>query len=425
MKNIKTTLKVIELGKKLFGTKETTTQKDTAKAEKESCHVNKKGNSVQINRETVKKQQKSKKSEVYQMNDSTSTQIASKESLESAAKSLAKSVIIKSNSTLSSPCVSILSNRKLLHDSVDLPEDQEDDDIKPLQASSVQILSATPRHRKPSSARIAHAHENGHKSNSQSEILKSIEKELWKEQLKGNVNLKLTLKYGDSAAELTRTDVKLERSPQELQFARKCNPEAIQNWKRIHSTLRFGILIQKACKKLSQKMTWDASAAQDVENRSLSYILKRLGMQPSIDYLKSIKNILSDHPEKRTPEQLARLERLLSSKLPDFTKLPLGERIHLCKIMYLDWYPKGTVLLWEEHKVTCFYYVLSGQIEVFKLNNGGKIRLSLMNPGTVFGHARVKVENATRSACAVMSMDTHVLYIEKDAYVKVLVIHLV
>jgi CRP-like cAMP-binding protein len=77
------------------------------------------------------------------------------------------------------------------------------------------------------------------------------------------------------------------------------------------------------------------------------------------------------------------------------------------------------VLLWEEHMVTCFYYILSGQIDVFKLNNGNKIRLSMMNPGAVFGHARVRVKNATRSACAAISMDSYILYIDKNEYLEV------
>ena len=42
-----------------------------------------------------------------------------------------------------------------------------------------------------------------------------------------------------------------------------------------------------------------------------------------------------------------------------------------------------------------------------------------MKSGSVFGHARIKVENATRSACATMIQDTTLLTIYREDYIKV------
>jgi hypothetical protein len=74
------------------------------------------------------------------------------------------------------------------------------------------------------------------------------------------------------------------------------------------------------------------------------------------------------------------------------------------------------VVLWEEHKVTCFYFILSGQLDIFKLNKGSKLSLVLWNQGSALGHARIKVENATRSACAITTMGTVLLTVKRCKY---------
>jgi hypothetical protein len=244
-----------------------------------------------------------------------------------------------------------------------------------------------------------------------------------KQVLQDRLMKKLAQKYGDMALveSSTMDPAQLQKKASSLSITSHSH----RNWMKVIHGLYYGCLIRKTYKHLARKLIADTHDAQKIENRSLAYVLKTLGSQPPAEYIQKVKYILMEHPSNRSHEQLWILERMLSSRLQDFAKLGMNERLHLCKIMQLDFYPKGTVLLWEEHKVTCFYYILSGQIEVFKLNNGGKILLSMMNPGTVFGHARVKVDKATRSACAAMSMDTHVLYIEKEAYLRVQHAHLV
>jgi hypothetical protein len=244
-----------------------------------------------------------------------------------------------------------------------------------------------------------------------------------KQVLQERLMKKLAQKYGDMAlVESTSLEsAQLQKKSSSLSITSHSH----RNWMKVIHSLYYGCLIRKTYKHLARRLAADTQDAHQIENRSLAYVLKTLGSQPPAEFIQKVKYILMEHPSNRSQEQLMVLERMLSSRLQDFAKLGMNERLHLCKIMQLDFYPKGTILLWEEHKVTCFYYILSGQIEVFKLNNGGKILLSMMNPGTVFGHARVKVEKATRSACAAMSMDTHVLYIEKESYLKVSFIHVV
>lgn len=113
------------------------------------------------------------------------------------------------------------------------------------------------------------------------------------------------------------------------------------------------------------------------------------------------------------PASLQELERMLTWRIPDFGKFPEQERKAICQAMRYEAYDSGTVLLWEDHLVTCFYLVLSGQLEIFKLNSGSRLRLVVFNSGTVLGHARIKIDNATRSAGGVFLSPAVVLTIDR------------
>lgn len=75
--------------------------------------------------------------------------------------------------------------------------------------------------------------------------------------------------------------------------------------------------------------------------------------------------------------------------------------------------------MWEEHVCTCFYFLIFGQIDVFKINKGSKLKLAVMKPGAIFGHARIKVDGATRSACATLLQDSVILTIDREYFMSV------
>jgi hypothetical protein len=59
---------------------------------------------------------------------------------------------------------------------------------------------------------------------------------------------------------------------------------------------------------------------------------------------------------------------------------------------------------------------LVGKIEIFKLHGNGKLPLTVLPSGTMLGHARAKVNGATRSACAVIASDAILLTVGKGFY---------
>lgn len=85
--------------------------------------------------------------------------------------------------------------------------------------------------------------------------------------------------------------------------------------------------------------------------------------------------MLSNNFQERTREQIEKLQNILYHKMPDFAKFSLNERVTFCKVMSFDTYPKNTLMIKEGHIGTCFYFVFSGQVEVFKLSDGWKHRV--------------------------------------------------
>lgn len=59
-------------------------------------------------------------------------------------------------------------------------------------------------------------------------------------------------------------------------------------------------------------------------------------------------------------------------------------------------YPKGRLLVKEGHLSTCFCFVLSGQLEVFRIKDNVKHRLGIVNAGDCFGERSVTHEHDKR-----------------------------
>lgn len=59
--------------------------------------------------------------------------------------------------------------------------------------------------------------------------------------------------------------------------------------------------------------------------------------------------------------------------------------------------------------------IVSGRIEIFKDNKTAKLPLTVMKNGQIFGMARLTIEGATRTACAVTLSDSILLTIERGS----------
>ena len=143
---------------------------------------------------------------------------------------------------------------------------------------------------------------------------------------------------------------------------------------------------------------------------SLSSILTSLSQSPTA-YIPTVIRTLLTAPVRDIPQIVS----VLNQHVKDFNTFSKAEQTHLAKHLRYDIISPDQVLLWEEHLATCFYFILTGQIEVFKNNNGKLLKLACMSKGA-FGHGRIKVDYARRSAAAYSIGTSIVLTIERDDY---------
>jgi CRP/FNR family transcriptional regulator len=77
-------------------------------------------------------------------------------------------------------------------------------------------------------------------------------------------------------------------------------------------------------------------------------------------------------------------------------------------------YPKGELLFAAQDKAAGFYYVISGEIRVYKMDDDGReVEIARVGPGDFLGEAIVFVASEF-FAYAQASLDSKVIYVEKN-----------
>lgn len=82
--------------------------------------------------------------------------------------------------------------------------------------------------------------------------------------------------------------------------------------------------------------------------------------------------------------------------------------------MVYNQYTKDTLVIKEGNISTAFYFVLSGQLEIFKTKYDEKVRLIVCNMGDCFGDRSMNLINDKRTASATCLVDSELLSIDKS-----------
>ncbi|KAJ3320464.1 Cyclic nucleotide-binding domain-containing protein 2 [Boothiomyces sp. JEL0866] len=188
-----------------------------------------------------------------------------------------------------------------------------------------------------------------------------------------------------------------------------------KTWVFIYRTFQ---LAQKILKSYKQKNYLKVTEVPVKDARTLSYLLKVQIIEGNPVYISQVEGLLKDEPFQRNKDDVTALEKMLSYRMEDFRKYPLNERIFFCQSMRIEKYKRDTLLMMEDHVATCFYFLLSGQVEIFKLEGEFKYRLNLKNPGSVIGELRVNLPGSKRTACAATTTETILLWISKEEYIE-------
>ncbi|KAJ3253799.1 hypothetical protein HK103_005286 [Boothiomyces macroporosus] len=181
-----------------------------------------------------------------------------------------------------------------------------------------------------------------------------------------------------------------------------------RKWKTVVRITRLFTRLVNYYKLISKKNFKRIIEAPIKDSGTLTYLLKTQIVTPAENYIKEVEHLLGEPQFKRSHECVEMLDKILSIRMSGFAKYPLKVRTFFCQAMVLEKFPKDTVILYEGHIGTCFYFILTGQVEI----------LNMCNPGSVLGERCLIFDQAKRTATAATTTDTSLLQITKDDYIK-------
>ncbi|KAJ3273637.1 hypothetical protein HDV01_004246 [Terramyces sp. JEL0728] len=189
-----------------------------------------------------------------------------------------------------------------------------------------------------------------------------------------------------------------------------------KRWIIVYRLQQLALKLSKAYRSITTANYSQLTQLPIKDAGTLSYMLKIQIVEPSEAYIAQIESFLKEPAFRRSRETVASLEKVLSFRMPDFAKFSKNERMFFCQAMKLEKYTKGAILMKENNLATNFCFLLSGQIEFFKFDNGFKVRVNLKNPGNLIGDRGLQSKTVKRSVCAATTTDSKLLMITKDDY---------
>ncbi|KAI8910284.1 hypothetical protein EDD86DRAFT_246666 [Gorgonomyces haynaldii] len=179
-------------------------------------------------------------------------------------------------------------------------------------------------------------------------------------------------------------------------------------WKMAYTAVKFGLRLSYIYKDIVNSIQNMTIAPSQVE----SAILHQL--RSFADTGSDILTLMGPKPETRRQEDIEMLERLLTHRHKGFSKFKTTQRLQFCELMTYERHQAG-------HTSTAFYFILSGQVEIFKIKDGLKFRVGVMNAGTSFGDRTMMQLHDKRTACVASTTIVELLKIDKADYFKIAV----
>ncbi|KAJ3303215.1 hypothetical protein HDV03_004124 [Kappamyces sp. JEL0829] len=192
--------------------------------------------------------------------------------------------------------------------------------------------------------------------------------------------------------------------------------ETLQRWKHVLYIYR---LARQLARRASANIARMLSTIHHVSVSQEATVLASW-YQKDLEYSHSLEGLTATRAKGRAGDLVKTLDKTLRQRFPEYTKFPEEERLHMCQLMTMERHRQDTAILWEEHTVSCFFFIVVGKLDIFKLHGNGKLPLLTLQGGHMLGHARAKIDGATRSACAVAATDVVLLRVDKGEFMRLL-----
>jgi hypothetical protein len=151
-----------------------------------------------------------------------------------------------------------------------------------------------------------------------------------------------------------------------------------------------------------------------MEAEGVAFLLSSQIAKPDMVLAAKLKELTSS-PE-RSEADVEALERILSIRQRAFGRFTTDQRLKFCKILKYEHHTENRIVVREGHVSWAFYFILSGQVEIFKVKNGLKYRLNVMNAGASFGDRTMNMLNDKRTASVATTTETELIRIDKSDF---------
>ncbi|KAL2916039.1 hypothetical protein HK105_204463 [Polyrhizophydium stewartii] len=200
-----------------------------------------------------------------------------------------------------------------------------------------------------------------------------------------------------------------------------------KRWRLAVACTKMGIRLSTVYRDISLR-TQAIRGVPMMETGALTYLLKTFKSQADSNLSQKICRLLDVHTE-RNKEIVETIERILNYRVRSFAQFSLTQRLRLSTIMQYERFPSETLVVKEGHVAWSFYFILSGQVEVFVIQAGMRRRvggvlieiflefLNILNAGDCFG--AMQLVNDLRTACISTLMECEFLRIDKNDYLEI------
>ncbi|KAI8925288.1 hypothetical protein BC831DRAFT_461763, partial [Entophlyctis helioformis] len=193
------------------------------------------------------------------------------------------------------------------------------------------------------------------------------------------------------------------------------NSKFYKDWRRAIACTLMGIRIGRQYRETARR-TQLVRLVPTRETGVLTYLLKNHKSQADSNLSQKISKLL-DPMVERSKETIEMAERILTFRVRSFARFSMTQRLKLCHLMQYERFPAETLVVKEGHTAWSFYFIMSGQVEVFLVRDSMRHRVNILNAGDSFG--AVQLIDDLRTACIATVVECEFLRVDKHDYLDI------
>ncbi|KAI8925291.1 hypothetical protein BC831DRAFT_277077 [Entophlyctis helioformis] len=186
-----------------------------------------------------------------------------------------------------------------------------------------------------------------------------------------------------------------------------------RKWRLVYIAILSGQIVKHVFKDIVNECMNLQYAPQGQNNDTMLFMLKNHHAKADASLTAKVVELLRG---ERLEKDIETLERLLTIRVKAMQRFSMDQRLKFCKIMQYESFPANSLIVKEGHVSKAFYFMLSGQVEIFKLKDGLKYRLNALNAGESFGDRTMNLLNDKRTASVATTVESEFLKIDKSDF---------